>query len=214
MSPRKKSKVEPGSDDQVVELYGDLKDVRYGSWRQTKDGRYLVPGILSGSDYSGSLVQKSNHRKFSEEFADGEDKWWGSAPGGHGTYAIVIDMQSVPEDKEEEVAEFLNALSDYPLADEDLHSEMEMEAQNKAWNDWARADFKKEIEKVYGVDLDEAEEELGEEVFNRKLYELFHKASEKANEYWVNEQGDSMYINLERVVAKGTVQENIEALYE
>jgi hypothetical protein len=188
--------------------------LRYGRWNQRKDGRYLVPALLSGSDYSGSLVQKSNHKSFSETFADGENKWWADAPGGHSTYAVVIDMQAVPEDKEEEVAEFLNALSDYPLADESLHSEMEMEAQNEAWEDWGRKDFRKAIEATYEVDLDKAEEELGEEVLNRKLSDLFYKASDKANEYWANEQGDSMWIDMERVVTKGTTDDDISSLFE
>ena len=213
---RKKATLEAGHNDQVVDLYeGDkISNIRYGSWHQAKNGRYLVPQYLSGSDYSGTLVERSNAQKWGEEFSDGEDEWWARLIGGHGTFAIIIDMKGVPEDKEEEVAEFLNALSNYPLADEDLHSHMEMEAQDEAWKDWGRKDFRKEIEKVYSVDLDEAEAELGEEVVNRKLDELFYKASDKANEYWVNEQGDSMYIDLERVVAKGTVQEDIEALYE
>lgn len=195
---KKKAKLEPGHEDQVVDLYGDddvKSTLRYGRWNQRKDGRYLVPALLSGSDYSGSLVQKSNHRSFSETFADGENEWWADAPGGHGTYAIVIDMQAVPEDKEEEVAEFLNALSDYPLADEDLHSEMEMEAQNEAWENWGRSDFKKALaEKFDEVDFDEVDDQ--------KLYGLFHEASDSSGTYWENQQGDEMYIDMERIVKK------------
>ena len=191
-----KRKIEPGTRDQVVNLYdGDeLADIRYGRWRDAKDGRYLVPAYLSGSDYSGSLVERANHRAWSEKFASGEDTWWTNAPGGHGTFAVVIDMDGVPEEDAEEVAEFIGGLEDYPLADEDLHSEMEMEAQSEAWDNWARSDFKRALEKKFNVELDEVDDE--------KVFELFQEKADESNTYWENEQGDSMYINLDRIIKK------------
>lgn len=188
--------VEPGPNDHVVDLYdGDeLKDVRYGRWRDAKDGRYLLPAYLSGSDYSGSLVEQANHRKFSEEFSDGEDEWWTNTPGGHGTFGILIDMRGVPDDISTDVAEFLNGLQDYPLADEELHSEMEMEAQNEAWESWAKNDFKRGLERRFDVDLDGVDDE--------KLFELFREACDRSNTYWENQQGDEMYIDMERVLKK------------
>jgi hypothetical protein len=205
----KNATVEPGPNDHVVDLYdGDeLKDVRYGRWHDRKNGRYLLPDLLSGSDYSGSLVQKANYRKFSEDFADGEDTWWTNVPGGHGTYGILIDMQGVPDDISTDVAEFLNSLHDYPLADEDLHSEMEMEAQEEAWNGWAERDFARALEKKFAGDEElepVLEDVLTDDEKLKKLRELFEDAREKANEYWVNEQGDEMYINIDRIVKKVT----------
>ena len=203
-------KMEPGSSDVVVKLHGDDKiaDItRYGDWRPDKDGRYLVPGRLSGSDYSGSLVERSNYNVFSDKFKDGHDNWWTSVIGGHGTYAIVISMDDVPDEVSDEVAEFLNGLDDYPLADEDDHSNLEMEAQNEAWENWARRDFIKEIEKWFKVEFDnDPKSEL--------LYEVFHEACDSANEYWVNESGDSMYINIERIVKKGVSKEDVKQLVD
>lgn len=199
--------VEPGPNDHVVDLYdGDeLKDARYGRWHDRKNGRYLLPDLLSGSDYSGSLVQRANHRSFSEMFADGEDEWWTNVPGGHGTYGILIDMKGVPDDISTDVAEFLNALHDYPLADEEMHSEMEIEAQEEAWNSWAERDFAHDLQKKFGDDpklepvLDEV---LMDDELLKKLRDLFEDARERANEYWVNEQGGEMWIDLKRVLAK------------
>lgn len=172
----------------------DWPPSRYGNWRTTKgrDGRYFVPEYLSGSDYSGSLVERSNVDAWREQFADGENTWWCTVHGGHGTIAIVVDGEGLTD----EAKEFLCALSDYPLADEERHSEMEMEAQGAAWDDWARRDFVRALEKRFDVeDLDLAAD-------NDQLFELFRETGDRIGEYWVNEQGDSMYINVDRIASK------------
>lgn len=77
-------KIEPGSNDLVFNLAtmyrfrSDADDLtHYGSsWDRTPTGRYIVPAYLSGSDYSGSLVERSNHKVWSEQFAAGNDVWW------------------------------------------------------------------------------------------------------------------------------------------
>ena len=184
-----------GYYDELVDLYDDdLSKLRYGTWARAEDGRYLVPGLLSGSDYSGGLVTQSNHKAWREAFPEGEDVWWTSAPGGHGTYSIVIALQRVPEDVTTEVEGFLNGLQDYPVADEDLMSRMEMEAQGEAWETWVAGDFKRGLEKNFKVEFDEVDP--------IKLRDLFEWASEKANEYWVNEEGGNMWIRVEKIVAQ------------
>jgi hypothetical protein len=193
-----------GAEDDLVDLHDDdLSKLRYGSWERAKDGRYLVPGLLSGSDYSGSLVTQSNRKAFMEQFSDGEDVWWTSAPGGHGTYSIVIDTQGVPEDVESEVEGFLGGLASYPVADDDLLSKMEMEAQDEAWENWVEGDFKTGLEKKFEVEFDEVDSD--------KLRTLFEAACEKASEYWANEEGGNMWIDVKRVLPK-VAEADIEAL--
>lgn len=163
---------------------------RYGRWEVRKDGRYEVPELLSGSDYSGSLVTRSNHDVWRETFADGEDKWWTSVIGGYCTYAIVIDMEAITD----EAREFLDALDGYPLADEDHHSRMEMDAQSEAWESWGRNDFIRALEKRFNVeDLD-----IGAD--SQALFELFHDTADRIGEYWENQQGSDMYISVDRIV--------------
>jgi len=192
----KRPAIESSHQDTLVSLMrGDtLEDVRYGRWHDDKDGHYLLPGYLSGSDYSGTLVEKSNYNKWHELFSDGQNEWWTDTPGGHGTFGILIDLDVVPDDVSEEVADFINGLHDYALADEDLHSNMEMEAQNEAWDNWAKSDFKSALEKKFDVDLDDVDGE--------KLFELFREAMDASNTYWENEQGDQMYVDLDRVIKK------------
>jgi hypothetical protein len=192
--------VKIGSHDQVVDLWErkNLESVEYNQWYASPTGRYLVPSWLSGSDYTpGGLVPLSNYKAWCKQFPDGEGVWWGNAPGGYNTYAIVIDTQAVPEDLEDTVAEFLNGLQDYPLADEDLHSELEMEAQNAAWESWVKDEFKSAIEKEYEQEFGD---KLPDKVFDEQLYELFHCAFDAINAEWINENGDSMHVNIERLV--------------
>ena len=207
-------KIEPGADDKVNGYIFDLPTLNYGgqpysddeirnmlrvwnsSWRRTDGGRYMVPAYLSGSDYSGTLVERSNHDVWAEQFASGNDVWWYSASGGHGTFAIVVDLHAVPDDMVEDVNDFLGGLANYPLADEDHHSHMEVEAQNEAWEHTYRNDFRRALETTFEVDLDSASD--------TDLDECFREAQEAANVYWVNEQGDSMYIDVDAVVAKVT----------
>lgn len=192
--------VKLGPHDQIVNLWNDtkLEDVTYNRWDRSSRGRYLVPSMLSGSDYtSGGLVPQSNYEAFKKTFKDGQDIWWGLTPGGYNTYGIIIDTQAVPQDVENDVARFLNDLQDYPLADEDLHSELEMEAQSRAWDSWVKDEFKSTIEKEF-------DEEFGDKLTDKKLdnalYELFRLAFDKTNAEWINEEGDSMHVNLQRLV--------------
>lgn len=191
--------VKIGSGDRLVELRGTLPETRYGDWSSSKTGRYLVPSMLSGSDYSGGIVTQSNYRAWREKFPRGEDKWWGTAPGGHGTYAIVIDLKRVPKKREEEVAEFLNALQDYPIADEDLHSRMEMEAQDEAWENDYKKDFAKALGKAWGFEFDEVDE--------GKLRELFERASDRSGTYWQDQEGSGMCIDIKRLIERGKITE-------
>ena len=184
----------------------------YGHWDHDKNGRYLVPQYCSGSDYSGQLVEVSNAQAFSETFSDGNGKWWTEVSGGYGTFAIVIDLEGIPDSDEEDspddlrdqVVEWLHALSLYPLADEDLHSHLEVEAQDEAWKDWAQKDFARAIAKRLSL---EDEDTLDADL----LSTVFYETSDKIGEYWINEQGDSMWIRVDKIAAKVS-QESLDQL--
>ena len=178
---------------------------RYGQWVEDAEGTCLVPGYLSGSDYSGSLVERSNYEAFQEQFANGDGVWWTDVAGGYRTYAIVIDCGLVPLEAEEDLASFLNGLQDYPLADEDLHSRLEMEATDESWDNWARYAFVRDLERQFEVELDDADPGL--------VYTVFRECCDKSNSYWVNESGGDMWIDLKRVV-KAVTQTDIDQLLQ
>jgi hypothetical protein len=211
----------------------------YGDWTELKQGEdvredtFALLDYTSGSDYSGSLVEVSNRKAIEElcqacGFEDGED--YLDYHGGYGTRALAVRVKALEGEDESgfkaSLLETIEGLEDYPLVDESLHSELEMEAQNQAWEDWGCSEFKTELGKYFAAVIRSGIEDSTEEEFtlfnqlacsedlaecsenedwvsddqaNRWFWEL----SEYANEYWVNEQGEDCCIDMEDVVRKG-----------
>lgn len=181
--------VDRGSGDQSIP-YDMIED---GRPRPDDEHVWYVSNYASGSDYSGTLVGKSNYEVLKEEAERlseemGDDTWYQTFYGGHGTYAIAFHVDRTPE----EIIRMLNGLEDYPLIDESKHSEMEMEAQDEAWKLSTADDYRRALEQKFGGDADTVDDDV--------LFEHFQEAREAANEEWVNEQGDQAYINVEKVV--------------
>ena len=78
-------------------------------------------------------------------------------------------------------------LEDYPVLDESLYSELETEAQDEAWECWARREFVRGVESALDVELDESDASA--------ILSAFESARERANVYW---EGD--HIDVSRVV--------------
>jgi hypothetical protein len=82
----------------------------------------------------------------------------------------------------------INELAVYPIIDEDLMSEMEIEDQDRAWESWVESNFRSEIDPDDELDIDDDE-----------LYEVFRAACEEGNEYWIDEVGSGAWIDIEAV---------------
>jgi hypothetical protein len=150
---------------------------------------YIIPSYLSGGNYgSSSTIEISNHRVFLENY--GKLKGIYDVCGGFDSFGVAIRLDVY--ESNEEIKKLINKLDDNPLiSDEDLN-ELEMELQEKAWEDWARHDMLNLINKSHPL-LKEYEAEEDFDMF-------FYHACNEANEYWVNEQGNTMYISLEKIV--------------
>jgi hypothetical protein len=115
---------------------------------------------------------------------------------------VVLDMLRVPVD----VIETVEALKSYCLIDDTEHSELELQAQQDAWESWAASDWRKLVEKALGEYAPETadlywEEERLDAVpdLESKLAALFHACAEEAGEYWEEESDGGQWIRLERV---------------
>lgn len=113
------------------------------------------------SDYSGSSVERSNHRVM---LAD-EDM----APhlvrviGSHGTAMLAYfpTDESMPDDAHsapEPLRDAIAAMADYPILDDDDHSELETELETEAWAGHGREDFKRAFGAVLNPFDDDGQE--------------------------------------------------------
>lgn len=133
--------------------YGDFKDTDWpdsvGDYfnmlcddiEETDELYFYVP-YATGSDYSGSTVEVSNAQYMEDTY--NEHDWVHPVYGGHGTYAVAIGVTGLldcDKDTFDEVCELLESLVNYPLIDEQAHSEYEMEAIENAWNICVKDDF-------------------------------------------------------------------------
>ena len=211
----------------------------YGDWHELSDSTevtpdtFVIPKYCTGSDYSGNLVEVSNYKAMVEllegaELEEGID--YLTYSGGYGTFAIAIRAYSLIETTEcDSIIDTLESLGDYPLIDESLESELEMESQNEAWESWGKREFAEELGKYLEREITAGLETEGEYAatfgithcsvalaeFARnegwapddKLGKWFYKLAEYANENWVNEQGSDSYIDMADVVKHGMERE-------
>ena len=120
--------------------------VTYGKWDEHPKGEFVEPPLRGYSDYSGSLVERSNYEEFVEQFADSEDVEWVKVFGGHGTVGVLVRVDA--DARVPEMGEFFAALQQYPLANEDRHSELEHEVEMEAWDSYGRRDFQRWLQEA------------------------------------------------------------------
>ena len=180
--------------DQGSYSYGDFSPIKESE--ATADD-WIVPHYLSGGDYSNScLVEESNHRVFLEEF--GEVPGIVDLYGGYGSYGVAIRLSTIT--KNEEIRECLASLEDYPLIDEEDQSQLEIERIEEEWNNWGEHDYVRELEHEYGIDRG-----IDWDMPDDALRKLFENRQEDCNEYWEQESGGGMHINLEKVARQTTL---------
>lgn len=172
-------------------------------WRGVSLG--FQPDWCGYSSYDNTgLVGKANFKHFKDRYSEPEIL---TASYGWDGESIIVDLRFASED----LIESIVALEDYPLADDQLHSELEMEEQATAWEDtYSRKWFKilaSELDRYAADDAEMywAEELIEATVSDRAAFELFERCQEAANEYWVVEDlSCGAYINMDRIAAQLT----------
>lgn len=178
--------------DSAEEYLGSLcEDIE-----ETAELYFYVP-YASGSDYSGSTVEKANAGCIEESY--GEHDWVHPVYGGHGTYAVAIGITGLlsdcDDDTFDELCETLEGLADYPLIDDDALSNLEMEGADEAWNSWCKDSFTRAVEKAFA---DQADLDIPD---GDALRTFFEEKREDANVYWYCEgYGHDMYVDVDAVV--------------
>lgn len=123
------------------EELADESRVVWDTFESYKNGQYVEPKYMAYSDYSGSLVERSNVEEFSEQFAELEGQEWWERYGDHGSRGVVVRRDA--DARVPEIGEFFEALDSYPLANEERHSELEMNQRQEDWDSYGRGDFER-----------------------------------------------------------------------
>jgi len=142
--------------------------------------------------YSGSSYTRSNHRSLIRGYPDTFNEIRGDY--GASYLALGID-QLIPVGLFDEMAE----LFEYPIYDEDDHSELEHEILIEDWESYLKRDVVSTLDDL-GIDDDKLISILGED-YSDKLFEYFDQATWETNNYAHCEDAVSTYIpNLESEV--------------
>lgn len=166
------------------------------------DLAYYTPMWTQGTD----MVGKSNQMAFMQEF--GHLPVVSELPDGIAISLNLDDWYMIEEDDEHAAESLLNALgalSDYPLLDEHIYSELFAEEESKAWENWVEYEYRQELEKRYHIDLSEC---AGED-----LFQIFFGIMDATSTYFEPE-GDSVYINMEAIVTATPLEQLQQALRE
>jgi len=171
---------------------------------EAEDGFFVLEiPVCSGSDYSGSLVERSNHKAIEEEYGDVPGCY--TFHGGYDTFSIAFDLRLILIDGIGPIEELLRGLENYPLIDEDLHSTMEHEAEDECWASYGRGDFIRALEDSFSDFLEEQEHILQwyhgwlwdlQDIDDEKIDEFYYEQREIANECPMNEEGGSVHFPL------------------
>lgn len=103
--------------------YGDFHEYKGEVTEALKKSLFLMPSLMSGSDYNGGSVNLSNKRSFLKLYGEVEGVY--EVEGGYNTYGIVIRLDVYESNAD--IKKILDELDNYPLVDEEDHSALENE---------------------------------------------------------------------------------------
>lgn len=183
-------------------------EVYLGHLHENIDGNLRMIPYTLHSDYSGGTVECANCKYLDENYKPLRSKAIWRVYGGYDTegYIMLRNPQDFQPDNFElsilwdQLREEIASLHDYPLFNDEVLSELELELEESSWNDWVKYDLEKAlIEKgIYNDDTMPSSDEL---------CKLFHQCAEKANVYFECESHNSGYWDIDRIVKKWSKNE-------
>jgi hypothetical protein len=135
-----------------------FETVSYGALANASesDADCIGSDLLSGSDYSGGALVRSNVESMLALIEELEEEHECEVPhfqasGGYGTFALffVLDKEA-PEEALAAIVAALESLESYPVLDEEHYTETEMQDEEEAWNSYAESDFVSELAERIG----------------------------------------------------------------
>lgn len=190
---------------QKAESLGSFRETeRFIALDETDGDVYITVPCASGSDYSGSLVERANFEYLKEA--------WGDWPafirlyGGYGTFGVMLNLGHLTPDQLDRVRDIFESIERYPVIDDDMLYKMEHEATLREVSENIVYDLKRELEtrfpELEALDLEPAAYE-----------DLFWAICRRhAEAYFYNELADSMVLEprLETILDQVDVKETAE----
>ncbi len=145
--------------------------------------------------YEASSLYRSNNRTFQDAYEKELVLADGDADG------LSLDIRYITH----EMLEDIESLENYPLLSDNDHSELELEDQQKAWEDWVADEFSDALCKQLALifsdeeDAEERAEALIDALSPSALYALFVSLSERTNTYWEEERNYGPWIDCKRI---------------
>lgn len=119
----------------------------------TEDLNPVEVNLMAYGDYGGSDLDAANIRAL-----DGTPGITIHRYGHHGDVSATMQAGELPGDDTdpvddrldhlESIVEILDGLADYPLIDEEIHTQYVDELADAAWDDWLRSDVISDLERV------------------------------------------------------------------
>lgn len=164
--------------------YGSLSSYDFGDCTAV-----VVPDYLSGSDYSGGNLCRSNYESFLEKFSDCDGVY--ETHGGHGTYGIVLTAEAL---ENEEIVDVLCGLEDDPSIDDEALSNKEWELYEENWHDNGADDFRRALVNKFELGYFPYSQQVLDDCDDEDLQKFYEELT-PSGEYYVSESGyDTVYI--------------------
>ena len=125
----------PESAENIVSM-GDFKPCK------EKSAFFEFPFTAWG-DYCGSTVEHANYNEMMESFKDNPALY--DIRGGYNSHSIVCHVDIL---QDEDILDILEGLQDYPLINDESHSNLEFDLQRESWDAWIKSDLKHKLDEL------------------------------------------------------------------
>lgn len=188
------------------ESYAQDETIENARWFKSCDeaeAEWFEHSATIYGEYVGcGAIGRSNINVLRRDFADLEGVAWFECTAGYGTHFVRFDIRVESStdpwrsDEIKALAEMLDGLDDYCIADESDQSYCEQEEYQEAWDNYGALDMCSALAKAYPHHGSDFYREISSEALM-----LAWEALNPSGEYCVHEQGGA-YIDFDRVFGK------------
>jgi hypothetical protein len=171
--------------------------ITHNFWEFTKDmieSLYVSHDFSSSGDYGGSLVELSNCSILTENYH--HLLVIGGYSSSYATVSLSYLIENLDTGITEEIIDIYDSLNDYPVIDDEIWSQLEDKYASETWEACYKDEFIDLINKKFTTST-EPELTL---TLGKDLESLRNMLMERSNTNWCNEEGYTMYLDIDRII--------------